>query len=214
MEWTRLSLPPLGTNAYLLFPSPGHAAVVDPGSSPQRILDCCQEHGAQLKWILLTHGHFDHIGAVAALKEKTRAKVMISAPDSVLLENGNRQLTESFGLSPLKGVFPDEKLEDGASIQMDQLSVRVISTPGHTPGSVCYQCGELLFTGDTLFAGSAGRTDLPGGDQEQLFRSLQRLAQLPGDFQVLPGHEGETTLERERTRNPYMNLTGGAGLWY
>lgn len=214
MELERLSLPPFGTNTYLLFAAEPVAVVIDPASNPDQIQMRCKARGAELKAILLTHGHFDHIGAVAQLKRETGAAVLISKQDAPRLRQGDRDLAEGFGLPIPSGTEPDRLLEDGDSFSVGGLSFQFLSTPGHTPGSGCYLCENLLFTGDTLFAQSVGRTDFPGGDQAQLMKSLGRLAKLSGDFKVLPGHEGESTLEWERVHNPYLHLKGGEEFWY
>lgn len=138
---------------------------------------------------------------------------MISKKDASRLRQGDQELADGFGFPIPSGAEPDRLLEDGDSFSVGGLSFQFLSTPGHTPGSGCYLCGDLLFTGDTLFAQSAGRTDLPGGDQVQMLKSLRRLAELPGDFRGASGHEGETTLEWERAHNPYLSWKGSDGLW-
>ncbi len=193
-------LPPLYTNTFLIVTDAGHGILVDAAAAPQTYLDALEKEGASLTHILLTHGHYDHVGAVAALREQTGCKVYMDPADAA----GSQMLPLSRGLV-------DENWPEGDELTIDELTFRVYHTPGHTPGSVCLQCGGLLFSGDTLFAGSCGRTDLPGGSMAQMQKSLSMLAALPlaDETQVLPGHEAFSTLGRERRGNPCLN-----GAWF
>ena len=193
-------LPPLYTNTFLIVTDAGHGILVDAAAAPQTYLDALEKEGASLTHILLTHGHYDHVGAVAALREQTGGKVYMDPADAA----GSQMLPLSRGLV-------DENWPEGDELTIDELTFRVYHTPGHTPGSVCLQCGGLLFSGDTLFAGSCGRTDLPGGSMAQMQKSLSMLAALPlaDETQVLPGHEAFSTLGRERRGNPCLN-----GAWF
>ena len=193
-------LPPLYTNTFLLVTDAGHGILVDAAAAPRTYLDALQRENAVLTHILLTHGHYDHVGAVAALREQTGCKVYMDPADAA----GSQMLPLSRGLV-------DENWPEGDELTIDELTFRVYHTPGHTPGSVCLQCGGLLFSGDTLFAGSCGRTDLPGGSMAQMQKSLSMLAALPlaDETQVLPGHEAFSTLGRERRSNPCLN-----GAWF
>lgn len=193
-------LPPLYTNTFLIVTDAGHGILVDAAAAPRTYLDALQRENAVLTHILLTHGHYDHVGAVAALREQTGCKVYMDPADAA----GSQMLPLSRGLV-------DENWPEGDELTIDGLTFRVYHTPGHTPGSVCLQCGGLLFSGDTLFAGSCGRTDLPGGSMAQMQKSLSMLAALPlaDETQVLPGHEAFSTLGRERRSNPYLN-----GAWF
>lgn len=193
-------LPPLYTNTFLIVTDAGHGILVDAAAAPRTYLDALQRENAVLTHILLTHGHYDHVGAVAALREQTGCKVYMDPADAA----GSQMLPLSRGLV-------DENWPEGDELTIDELTFRVYHTPGHTPGSVCLQCGGLLFSGDTLFAGSCGRTDLPGGSMAQMQKSLSMLAALPlaDETQVLPGHEAFSTLGRERRSNPYLN-----GAWF
>ena len=190
-------LPPLYTNTFLIVTDAGHGILVDAAAAPQTYLDALEKEGASLTHILLTHGHYDHVGAVAALREQTGCKVYMDPADAA----GSQMLPLSRGLV-------DENWPEGDELTIDELTFRVYHTPGHTPGSVCLQCGGLLFSGDTLFAGSCGRTDLPGGSMAQMQKSLSMLAALPlaDETQVLPGHEAFSTLGRERRGNPCLNV--------
>ena len=149
---------------------------------------------------ILSHGHYDHVGAVAALRKATGCKVYMDPVDAA----GNQML-------PLTRDLVDENWPANGELKIDELTFKIYHTPGHTPGSVCLLCGELLFSGDTLFSGSCGRTDFPGGSMQQMQQSLSLLAELPipDTVQVLPGHESFSTLGRERRSNPYMN-----GAWF
>ncbi|NLW79138.1 MAG: MBL fold metallo-hydrolase [Ruminococcaceae bacterium] len=179
---------PYYTNTFLLISDGGHGVVIDPAADAEVYLKQLEEDGATLTHILLTHGHFDHVGAVDALKEKTGAKLYMNAADAKMFE-----------------MQPDETYTDGGTIQVDELSFTVIFTPGHTPGSVCIRCGDLLFTGDTLFAGDIGRTDFPGSSTTQMRESLRKLRDTITDNpQVLPGHEEFSTMDNEKQHNPYL----------
>ena len=195
MKMITLPLGALETNCYVVYDEASKAcALVDPGAMPQVILDTLTKNDLTLQKILLTHAHFDHTGALRALHEKF--------PDVPIYVNA-QDTDETLNMSHGNLVYTDTFL-DGDEISMPPLTFRVLATPGHTRGSSCLICGDTIFSGDTLFEGCCGRTDLPGGDSAQMLASLKRLAELPGDYHVLPGHGGDTTLERERRTNYYM----------
>lgn len=195
MKIITLPLGALETNCYVVYDEASKAcALVDPGAMPQVILDTLTKNDLTLQKILLTHAHFDHTGALRALHEKF--------PDVPIYVNA-QDTDETLNMSHGNLVYTDTFL-DGDEISMPPLTFRVLATPGHTRGSSCLICGDTIFSGDTLFEGCCGRTDLPGGDGAQMLASLKRLAELPGDYHVLPGHGGDTTLERERRTNYYM----------
>lgn len=186
----------LETNCYVVTDENTlNCAVIDPGDESNTIMDYLEDNHLCCKAILLTHGHFDHTGAVAAVAEETGAPVWINKRDVC---RPNEEAHYRFA-APEGCMFYD----DGDSVDVDSLHFQVIATPGHTPGGVSLVCGEALFTGDTLFRGSCGRVDLPGGSAKDEMQSLRRLCLLPGDYEVYPGHMDSSTLERERSFNYY-----------
>lgn len=202
LEVKRFPLPPMGANCYLLIDPPsGQLGVIDPGSDPSpTLLRLCVDNGWTLSHIFLTHGHFDHMGGVAELwRTFPKAQVHLHGADAGLDE----PLTPT---APLHGLT---LWEDGDTVSLGGLTIEVLHTPGHTAGSVVLRCQDALFTGDTLFAGTAGRTDLPGGSPEAMRTSLKRLADLPGDYTVYPGHGLPSTLDKERASNPYLREAMG-----
>lgn len=182
---------PLYTNTFLATDGKA-AAAIDPAAAPQEYLRLLEARGLTLTHILLTHGHYDHVGAAEALRAATGAAVYLAKEDA----QGGR-------LFPFTA--PDADYEDGMTIRVGELAFTVYKTPGHSPGSVCLLCEDVLFSGDTLFAGDIGRTDLAGGSMDEMRRSLEKLCRaVHGDVQVLPGHEEFSTLPAERARNPYL----------
>ena len=187
---------PLYTNTFLALDGAGTAIAIDPAADAAAYLAQLEKHGAGLAAILLTHGHFDHVGAVRALKAATGAPVHLAQPDA----GASRML-------PLAPQDVDVFVQDGMALSFGGLSLRVIATPGHSAGSVCLLCGGLLFSGDTLFAGDVGRTDLPGGSWDTLRESLKKLCvAVTENVQVLPGHEEFSTMDRERANNRYLQF--------
>ena len=188
----------LGTNCYILEDeTTNKAAVIDPGDEADRIWKVLQEDGAEVEYILLTHGHYDHTTGVPELKKHVpQAQVYIHRADA----NG-----AGSSLFPLASQVPDlRNYGEGDTLTLGSLTIQVLETPGHSPGSVTLKVGDVLFTGDTLFCGSMGRTDFAGGSYEQIMASLKRLGQLEGDFHVCPGHDATSTLARERQYNPFL----------
>lgn len=169
--------------------------VIDPGDESNRILDYLEDNHLKCEAIFLTHGHYDHTGAVEAVMEETGAPVYICPRDDAHT-TGDRHYSY---MLPEGGRYYD----DGDVLRFAGLSFQILAVPGHTAGGVAIVCEDALFTGDTLFRGSCGRTDLPGGDMEEEFRSLKRLCDLPGDYEVYPGHMDSSSLERERNFNYY-----------
>ena len=192
MNIQKLTLGLYQTNIYILS-NDTEAVVIDPGYEPDIILDTLE--GRELKAILLTHGHFDHVGAVKELVAETGCDVYIHAAESTMppmVTAGPLYFTHTY--------------DEGDTVSpIESLELTVLHTPGHTPGSVCLLMGKEMFSGDTLFACSFGRTDLPGGDPRKMMESLRRLASLQGNFFIHPGHGGSTTLDAEKRFNPYMH---------
>lgn len=189
---------PIGTNCYLLQDEQTKlAAVIDPGEQAQDIKKVLDQEGVSVKYILLTHGHYDHTTGVPELKK-------LLGDVEVYIHKADAQGTGNT-IFPLAGQVEDLRYYDeGDHLSLGGLDIQVLHTPGHSKGSVTLKVDDVLFTGDTLFAGSCGRIDLPGGDWKEMSASLKRLAALEGDYQVCPGHEGLSTLERERESNPYL----------
>lgn len=202
MEMKILPLGAYQANCYLVFSRQHSAcAVIDPGDNARQILQAAQQENKQITDILLTHGHFDHVGAVKDLAAATGCRVWLCQGD---YSQPKDPLHRYF--YPLSNCLdPEIQLcEEGQKIPVGALEFTVLHTPGHSHGSVCYLCRDCLFTGDTLFAGSCGRTDLPGGHQATLVTSLRRLRALAGDYRVFPGHGESSTLAAERQFNPYL----------
>ncbi len=194
---------PLKVNTYILHDAHS-AAIVDPGGNEKRLLLWLKENGLQLNKILLTHGHFDHCGAVHALKAATGAQIIISAADEEMLHNNVLSMAHAFGVS-CPPCYADRCVSHGDTVSLGFTNLEVISTPGHTPGGVCYYTDGILFSGDTLFAGSVGRSDFPGGDYDALIESVKkRLFVLPDGTHVLPGHGDATTIGQEKSDNPFL----------
>jgi glyoxylase-like metal-dependent hydrolase (beta-lactamase superfamily II) len=184
----------------------GEAIVIDPGEEVGRIHRRLNELGLKLKQILITHGHIDHVGGALKLKKLTGAPILLNENDLPQLKMMDMQ-AGWLGVQTPETAPPDELLTDGLNVGLDAFPARVIHTPGHTQGSVCLHFAplNLLIAGDTLFAGSIGRTDLPGGNYDQIIDSIEsRLLSLPEETKVLPGHGPATTIRAERDANPFL----------
>jgi hydroxyacylglutathione hydrolase len=198
---------PLRCNCTILGDELTHEAlVVDPGDNIPEILSRLQKHGLTLRQIVVTHAHIDHVGGAVLLRKLTGAPVVMNQQDLGLL--GMMEMQAGWlGVPTPEVAPPDASAEDGLAIGLATLPAQVLHTPGHTPGSIClhFTDQDLLLAGDTLFAGSIGRTDLPGGDGHQILRSLRdRLLVLPDVTRVIPGHGQETTIGEERQSNPFL----------
>ena len=196
---------PLAENTYIVeHVASRQAAVVDPGDEGEEILDRLAERGITLEKILLTHGHFDHVGAVRTLKERTGAKIHIHADDADRMRTAGRQ-GGMFGLHVEDPPAPDVLLREGDRVTLGDQRFQVLHTPGHTPGHVTFLSGEMAFVGDLIFAGSIGRTDLPGGSFEDLIRAVrEKIFVLPDRTVLFPGHGPATTVGEEKRSNPFF----------
>lgn len=198
MKVSVMQVGPIGTNCYFLQDEEtGLMAIIDPGDDWERILHQVKKAEGEVKYILLTHGHYDHTTAVPDLvKALPGVQVYIHQADA----NG-----AGSQLFPLAAQVKDlNNYDEGDTLTLGSLTIEVMHTPGHSKGSVTLKVGDVLFTGDTLFCGSCGRTDLRGGSYEEIMESLKRLGELEGDFHVCPGHDRTSTLERERKYNPFL----------
>jgi glyoxylase-like metal-dependent hydrolase (beta-lactamase superfamily II) len=190
----------------------GEAIVIDPGEEIGRIERRLAEHKLRLKQILITHGHIDHVGGALKLKRLTGAPILMNENDLMQLEMMGKQ-ADWLGVATPETAAPDGSLADGMTVGLSGQEAQVLHTPGHTQGSVClhFAAMKLLVAGDTLFAGSIGRTDLPGGDYGQILDSIHgRLLVLPGETRVIPGHGPATTIGRELSGNPFLTTGGGS----
>ena len=187
----------LGAHCYMLCSDQNNGAVIDPGAEPQRIAEKIESEGLTPKMILLTHAHFDHIGGASWLKDRYGVPVWLHKADWELALDPNKNLSSMLGSRQFV-LQPDRALVGGEQVPLDELMIGVIETPGHTPGGVSLLVNGTLFSGDTLFDGGYGRTDFWGGDWNALAASLKKLLELPGEYRVLPGHGGQTTIADQR----------------
>jgi glyoxylase-like metal-dependent hydrolase (beta-lactamase superfamily II) len=184
----------------------GEAICIDPGDQPEEILALARDMGLTIKLIANSHAHIDHILGVHGIHNATGAKFLLHHQDLDLLRDGFKMSAMRFGLDPTQAPpDPDQFVDDGDIVEVAGLQLKALTTPGHTPGSMSYYVDGLLFSGDTLFRGSIGRTDLPGGSFEEEMRSIcDRLLTLPEETIVLPGHMDETTIQFEKAHNPFV----------
>ena len=203
-----MSVGPLETNCYILHnPETHEAVVIDPGSEPERILARIQELELRVLGIWLTHAHGDHIGAVGPVKDATRAPVCIHGNEAEWLTDPNLNLSAMIG-APIMAPPADILLSPGEPLEAVGTTWEILDTPGHSPGGVSFHADGLVITGDALFAGSIGRTDLPYGDLETLTRSIQEaLYVLPDETVVYPGHGTHSTIGEEKRTNPFVRAS-------
>ncbi len=203
----KVKVMPLGelrANCYIVETENKNAVAFDIGGEPEKLLQYLKENGLTLKKIFLTHGHYDHIGGVYEAQKQTGAEVYVHSGDAMKIKSEVGSLAINLGETNFKKIENYTEIKDGDIITLDELEFKVMHTAGHTNGCVCYICDDCIFSGDTLFRCSIGRTDLPDGDFTKMSESLQKLNALEKDYTVYPGHEGETTLAYEKNNNPYL----------
>ena len=197
----------MGVNTYVLYnEKTREAVIINPSFDTKKIKDCVKAEKLKVVAILLTHGHYDHIAGLEEIRSQYGVPVYIGKDDAQMLLDSRINLSESFG-EPITCKPAEHLLEDGETIHVAGMQIKAISTPGHTRGGVTYVVDDVLFTGDTLFNLSIGRTDFPGGDFDELMQSLKKLSALDEkeDYTVHPGHESSSSLDFEIINNPYMS---------
>ncbi len=196
---------PLDENAYIIGDEQtGEAIVIDAGDEPDRIMDLIKEEKLKIKAIICTHAHFDHIGAAGDIKRETGARILLHKEDLPIYEKAKKQAA-AWGYELDDIPLPDGFIGEGDEIQAGNFRFKVLHTPGHSPGGISLYGEGILITGDTIFQGSVGRTDFPGGSIEKLGKSFRRLIELREDTRILPGHGPETTVGREKKTNFFVN---------
>lgn len=206
MKIEKILEPSFGENMYILVDEETKkCAVVDPGGAEDKILNYIKNNGLTLEYILLTHGHGDHIGAVKSIREKTGAKVVAHTDEKELLNDNRKNLSCMMPHCGPQELDADIYVNDKEKLTLGNLKLSFIHTPGHTKGGMCIRVNDDMFTGDTLFAGSIGRTDFIGGSYKELEKSLKKLSKYENDVKVHPGHGPSSTLGIEKTSNPYMS---------
>ena len=195
----------LATNCYIITDThTGEKAIIDPGATSPSVRGIIKNSPDKIQYVLRTHGHFDHIGYVSTLKKETNAKIAISRQDSDCLSKPERNLSHKFFGRKPEAVEPDILLEEGDTLKLGNSEIKFILTPGHSSGSGCYIVDNQIFTGDTIFRLSIGRTDLPTGSYREIVKSLKRIASLEGEYYIYPGHGEATMLSYEKNFNPYL----------
>ncbi len=205
MQMKTFIVGPIDVNCYVLQDEASHnGMIIDPGGSAKEILEYVKSAGIAVQYIVNTHGHGDHIGADDALREATGAKLLIHAADAPMLAEPRRNLSAYMGFSA-QAAPADGFLADGQEIRLGKLYFRALHTPGHSPGGICLLGEGVLFSGDSLFAGSVGRCDFPGASESDLLQALRdKILPLPDEVKVYPGHGPATTIGSERLHNPYL----------
>lgn len=204
MEIKALPLGAIGTNCYLILGEKA-AIVIDPGFPNDEAVKFLKDNREKERLIILTHAHFDHIGFALELSKATDTKIAIGEKDNPALSDSSLNLSTLFNVY-MEPFSADILLKDGEKLSLGDITFKIIETPGHTVGGICLLSDKILFSGDTLFFQSVGRTDLPGGDLKTLINSIKRLFELADDTKVYPGHGKTTTIAHEKKFNPYVNL--------
>ena len=206
MEIIKINNYPIAANTYIAYDeNTTKGVIIDPSFGIANAVNSVIEEGIEVSAILLTHGHFDHIAGVESVRTALGIPVYIHAADADMLLSADKNHASFYGLD-IATSAAENIIEDGQIIDIEGLSFKVMHTPGHTKGSVCYISGDIMFTGDTLFYMSMGRTDLEGGDYAEMMASLKKLSELNVDYKVYPGHEQSTSLFYEKDNNPFMSV--------
>ncbi len=206
----RLVVGPLEVNCYIVADEKTKdAVVIDPGDDAEEILKIIREKGLKVRYIVNTHAHFDHVGANARIKQTTGAQILLHQADAQLLRMSAEQAV-MFGMKAASSPPADRHVQDGDLIEAGEVSLKVLHTPGHSPGGICLAEQGIVFTGDALFEGSVGRSDLFGGDMKTLISAIKnKLMSLPDETRVFPGHGPHSTIGAERKENPFLNEESG-----
>ena len=205
MRVSKLILGKCSTNVYIVASDQNNAVLIDPADETEAIIKAVEDSGLILKYIFITHGHTDHILALEAIKNHFHAPIVISREDAWRLEDEELINERPYVTVPYKAVKPDILIESGDTIEVDELTFSFYGMPGHTPGSMAIAVEDAIFTGDTLLFENHGKTTLPGGNEEELIDSINRmLTDFKGNYHVYPGHRQETDLEHERLHNPFV----------
>lgn len=201
----RLPVGALEGNCYIVYNEDSREAmIIDPGDEPDRIMDLIRKDGISVKYIVCTHAHFDHVGAIPDLKQETGAKIIMHEDESQVYEAA-KKMAAMWGFYIEDMPKPDIFVQEGDHIELGDMKFEVMHTPGHSPGSMCLYGHGILFSGDTVFAGSIGRTDFPGGSLENMRKSFRRIISLPEETEILSGHGPKTTVEREKRDNFFIH---------
>ncbi len=197
---------PLEVNCFIVVSEEfRECAIIDPGDEAEKIISEIKKENLSPQYILLTHGHFDHLSAANSLKKHFDIPIMLHEADKILAENASAQ-AKMFGMADPGDVTPDEFLNEKTALAVGDLIIKVLHTPGHSPGNVTFQVDNDLFVGDLIFQGSIGRTDLPGGSYQELIRSVEnKIFIFPDDYKIHPGHGPDTTVGFEKQNNPFFS---------